>query len=680
MNNKVLKKLLKFLSNKWIILFLWLTIIFNIYVIFLADFCTILLKIEFRAILYILFVVLVLHNLKHSFPFLKGKIWLIFLLHFWVLQLYLYNNYNIWIEIQYNYDRTLLSLTDKNFLYLFYNPIFPIWSISILQFIIVILFSFFLYKFFLLCKRKLRKKDLYLLVLFLGLWILYNLFLSPQMIWDNNYSQLSYSVNHYNSFLGSMSNINPQSYWIAFHEFINIFKRLFFVQWWNLNHTFILNTVLNIFNIFVIYFLSFSLWRSKKTSFWTSLFYITSIPILTYFNWEHSYVMATTMLMFFVYFLHKFYVSGYKRLDYYTLMVLSLIFLFFTHHQFILLPFFVIIYFLLFFNKKVLRIFSNYKYLVFNIFTLFLLIPVILLKIDTSYLWNSSEKYNIFWIIKTFFSLDTFTILIFTKINGFLAIDHNNIFILVLLFIWFIFFYFNKKYFKILIMLLLLRYIVVFPHYFTFPVYEVDSWININLIVNYSNAFLTDYYIKWSNTYFIFILLLWLTPVYIGKYINYKKYSKLFFIILFLCLLVIPIYDKAKISFFFNNQQNYIFMNEVYKYLEDKEIDYNLYWETKRMYWYSISWEIYKNPLESNFDIIEFEKENNYYYLWTYCYEYHVFNKPKSCYIFDNIQNVSFKPILEKKLPCNPSNIERSCHKKEMTLWLYKLEKKKWFQ
>ena len=172
---------------------------------------------------------------------------------------------------------------------------------------------------------------------------------------------------------------------------MNLISKIFFINSWDVSNTYIVNTILSSFNAIFVFVVSLSLWKNKKIAFYNSIFYITSIPILVFYNAETTFTLAATLILFFVYFLYNFYLSANRNYIYLILAIFSSLVLFNTHHIFLLLPIVFVAYFILTsLSIKKFKLLFDLKKNIFYIFIFLLALPVILLNAKFSYLSANS--------------------------------------------------------------------------------------------------------------------------------------------------------------------------------------------------------------------------------------------------------------------------------------------------
>lgn len=638
--------------------------------------------------------------------FLRVIAYLSFILY-WI---YLYTNiYDINIPTKLS-AFNVISLFNQNFLFAFYNPIIPIVNLSLLQILIITIFSYTIFIIKDTFLNHISKKKLILFFWVLILWIIYK-YLIPDNVWDTWYREIAYSNTVWDILAmkktysnNSITNwdillINTDQYWIWFQNLLQFISKITFN--WNINYTFFINYLLDLFNIILIFILSKQLWKNNNLSLWNSLLYVTSIPVLRFFSWWHLYVFATTLLLILIIFLFKFKESNYDEKRYLVISILSCLVLIYTHNIFILLPLLYPLFFLIFFDKKLIKKFFTPNLILFYTLSLVFIIPAINIKtLGDFYIWaeQSNEIYkNLNILLDNLFQY--IYIFIFTPYNPFLNSEINSYFFIFLLVFSIIFYWWKKDDYKILLFFIILYFILILPYSLRFlPILPNLNYLDITEFLKYNNyknfnwfVMLTDVMIKWSITLFIFIIFSWNILEILQSFIKRDILKKTYIIVLSGIIILIPIYNYKKIVYYFNVQNDYMYIyNHIDKVL-DKNTHYNVYYDTlwrddfhkdefrKELKgllndkWINFMYHFVPDlKLENISDL----KKNSIYIVSSSCYTRHFKSKFNwQCIINDKLNSNIFVPLLEKENRCETYDRESYCIKDKIKFWIYKINK-----
>lgn len=612
--------------------------------------------------------------------------------------LYIFFYWDILIKWTNFYWKEKFEFYKKSYIFVFYNPIIPIIKISIIQIFIVGIYLYIIVKIKEIFKTILNKKDYFILGSILFIWLVFRYFIEDN-IWDTWYRQLS-AMNQllkwYNYFSREIS-----EYGTGFYDLLDFFSK-FINSNWKLIYTFKVNYFLDIFNIILIFVLSFILWWNKKVAFWNSLLYSTSIPILRFFSWEHLFVFWTNILLIMLICLNKFKEENYKNDVYYWLSLLCLVILIYSHNIFVLLPLFILFFFIFNFNTDLIKKILSKKYLFFYLLIFILLLPIYKIKTIWDFYVSSS------WVDYMIKNLETIInnsviyiyIFLFSPYNPYINLEINSYLSILLLTSSILFIWREKGEYKKLLLLIILYFILFIPYSLYFlPYFDNVSYSDIAYYTKYSSyksdwvfLYLTDVMIKWSVTYIIFILLSWHVLAFFQSLIKNKSLKNIFIIFVSIVIIINPIINIKKINYHFSQQDEFNFFYENINNKLNSNKKYNVYYDSlwggsfPDEFESTISSILSENKIDYNLlfipdieDELKFNfNKTNIYIISTSCYTMHVdSDKKTSCIINKNHNDIEFIPIFEKIINCETYDRESYCMEKKVKIWAYSIINKK---
>lgn len=533
---------------------------------------------------------------------------------------------------------SIIENVSTSILYLFYNPVIPIINISLIQITFVILLINVLVFLKSVVKNIFFKKDYFIFAWIISLWVILRLQFSPWQIWDTNFHHIAYTTWVINDnalyFLYGVKSMWYE-WWSSFTDILFLFKKVLFINDWSLQYTFLVNFVLDIFNIILVFLFGYIISDNKRVWYLSSFLYWVSVVTVKFSYSEHVFVLWISFLMLMLIFLSLFIKTENKR--FFILSLLALVWLYYTHTIFILSPLIVILYLLLFYNPRLLKQLLSFKLISLYISIILLLSPVLYSKFDLASLWYWARMQQYWWIYTKLVNTN-FIDLIFWKFNTFLYYDYLYIWT-VLLWIWWVCLTYSLRkkliWTKIWLLFIWIYIITTYPFYSFMP---FEWMLNAHLLKNYVTLPL----------FFVTIGFIW-NFVIKNKYIN-----KLFFIFLVILIWFLSYSKINTLTEYYNLQNDFKIYKETNKYFNDNNIqpsvDLNLHPILTRYY--------PRNTEDWEYVLISSRCFSKYF---------------KELHPYINCPDISqLEIIIEYNIACLPYDMEETCLQDDILIWLYK--------